>query len=139
MMAAVDVSAGEAPPSAEAKLEKIKADGAVDPGLAELLLDDCAGATPLQLRHELRLLRELLAAERGKLRAHQQAAGEIEPAGPTGGKPKGATAYTAVVDTSGSYSGGGMMYVAKQSLIEPRRANLAERKTMAAQAKQAGK
>ena len=35
--------------------------------IVELLLADVNGSPPLQLRHELRLLRDLLAAERKKL------------------------------------------------------------------------
>ena len=42
-------------------------DEAVAPEIAELLLGDPAGSTPLQLRHELRLLRDLISAERQKL------------------------------------------------------------------------
>jgi hypothetical protein len=40
----------------------------VDPALANLLLADVGEAGPHQLRHEVRLLREMLAAERSKLR-----------------------------------------------------------------------
>ena len=41
--------------------------GVVSDELVELLLADCKGAPALQLRHELHLLRELLAAEQRKL------------------------------------------------------------------------
>ena len=39
----------------------------VPPEVIELLLADCVGAPPLQLRHELRMLRDLLSAEKAKL------------------------------------------------------------------------
>ena len=43
--------------------------GAVGAELAGMLLDDCRGSAPTQLRHELRLLRQFLAAEADKLAA----------------------------------------------------------------------
>ena len=43
--------------------------GVVSDELVELLLADCKGAPALQLRHEIHLLRELLAAEQRKLDA----------------------------------------------------------------------
>jgi hypothetical protein len=115
--------------------------------IAELLLADVAGATPLQLRHELRLLRDLLGAERAKLHAIQH--GEPAPvAGVVQVKEKSPsegtwidagtmtrqpitnkeTQYTMALgmDTKAS----GMMYVAKQSILSPTSANLADRQAM---------
>lgn len=122
-------------------------DDSVDKDIAELLLADVAGATPLQLRHELRLLRDLLGAERAKLHAIQH--GEPAPvAGVVQVKEKSPsegtwidagtmtrqpitnkeTQYTMALgmDTKAS----GMMYVAKQSILSPTSANLADRQAM---------
>ena len=50
--------------------------GLVSDGLGELLLADCGGAPALQVQHELKMLRELLAAEQRKLDALKPKLGE---------------------------------------------------------------
>lgn len=125
-------------------------DGSVDPGIAEMLLDDCAGATPLQLRHELRLLRDLLTAERGKLHEIQhgkpmvsEAQQRLAEASPSAGtwcdnavsrlppSKKEQSAYTMTLDAQRA-GAGGLLLVAKESILEPNRMNLAERRAAAA-------
>jgi hypothetical protein len=48
----------------------------VSDGLGELLLADCGGAPAPQVKHELKMLRELLAAEQRKLDALKPKQGE---------------------------------------------------------------
>ena len=50
--------------------------GLVSDGLGELLLADCGGAPAPQVKHELKMLRELLAAEQRKLDALKPKLGE---------------------------------------------------------------
>jgi len=112
-----------------------------------LLLADVAGATPLQLRHELRLLRDLLAAERAKLHAIQHGtptstasgAPVVKEKSPSEGTwcdvditrapiTKKETQYTVGAELNNKASG--MMYVAKHSILNPTTPNLAERQAM---------
>ena len=61
-------------------------EGVVDPAIAHMLLDSCEGASAIQLAHEVRLLRDLAAAERAKLEAH----GYAFPDEAMGGEERGA-------------------------------------------------
>ena len=124
-----------APPIAKPALLSHKSfDESLDPDIAELLLADPTGSTPLQLRHELRLLRDLLAAERGKLHyiqhgtplvtsAQKAAVQEASPSGGTWTEQSATrhpmskeTAYTATVQMN--TQAGGMMYVGKMSILQ---------------------
>ena len=108
---------------------------AVAPELAELLLADPAGAPPLQLRHELRLLRDLLAAERAKLqgvtdedrRVSEEHSRHLHPSddtwtdkeklrGESMGDPE---VYTTVLGGGGAEAGdvGGVLHIARSSSI----------------------
>ena len=117
-------------------------DEAVAPEIAELLLGDPAGSTPLQLRHELRLLRDLISAERHKLHMIQHGKPEVSDldrqaveASPSGDTWTGQNASRAPVRKESTYAvtmnmethTGGMMYVAKESVLYTQKESLAER------------
>ena len=53
--------------------------GLVSEGLGELLLADCGGVPAPQVKHEIKMLRELLAAEQRKLDALKPERGEARP------------------------------------------------------------
>ena len=112
--------------------------------IVELLLADVNGSPPLQLRHELRLLRDLLAAERKKLHviqhgeplesdAQKAAKVEVPPSGGTwcDGEvvrapiKKGDTQYTMALNMD--TGGGGLLHTAKESILVPQGLNLAAR------------
>lgn len=112
---------------------------AVAPELAELLLSDPAGTPPLQLRHELRLLRDLLAAERAKLQGLTAAQKRVEaehqvalhPADDTWtqkevvrGESDEPSVTSTVILGAASESPGGTMHLARtSSVLSERRAH----------------
>ena len=117
-------------------------DEAVAPEIAELLLGDPAGSTPLQLRHELRLLRDLISAERQKLHMIQHGkplvsdlekqAMEASPSGDTwtaqgASRAPARKESTYAVTMNMETHSGGVMYVAKESVLHTQKESLAER------------